>query len=1239
MKFCGQCGNQLGTTCQVCGFVNPANYRFCGQCGSPLVSEPLQLESAGAVAHPALPVSAANAVGSPGVPMFLLEGERRLATVILVDVVGSTDILERIGTEAWVDVMNRVLQILEAEVYRFGGVVDQFRGDGLVAFFGAESAHEDDPERAVLAGMAMHRAIRPFAAELRAQDDIQLQLRVGVNTGEVIVASIGDDRHHSEDTAMGEAIALAARMESAAEPGTVLVSDNTYHLVESRFRWESLGQINVKGIRQPVSVYRPLALRPGAARVQRLEAHDLSALLVGREAEFEQLKSKVEALRVGQGGIVLLMGDTGMSKSSLIAGVRQHVVRDDALLAKADGIESPMGAMVPHSLTWLQGRSRSYAQTSPYSVWLDLLGAWLDVREDEPTTEMCERLKRQVEELWGDQQAEHYPYLATLLSLPLEDPYVERVQHLDAEGRRRQFFETLRSWVEQLAGPRPLALVLEDVHWADTTSLELLEYCLPVCSEHPILWMIVFRQDHALTVSDFKRHVEMEYAQNLTSLTLSPLTEAQSGKMIDRLIGPQVLPTETRALLLSRAEGNPYYIEEFIHALVREGVLIHDAQTGQWHATRTVESLDVPDSLQNLLMARIDRLEPEERRVLQMAAVIGPVFWSNLLQALVCDGTDTQPNTLKECLKVLQQAQLIHEHRQVPDLGVEYVFDSNLIRDAAYDRLLSVQRVSCHRRVAEALERIFGEKVLARYYSLLAFHFAQAGATRKELFYALLAAEEAREVYANIEALEYYDRALQLLQEIESQTSDPSQLYAIRTQRFEVLNGRLVVHYLMGNPTASWADAEALLPLAHQLADDPVWLIDALLQQPGVGFFRSSEEIIAGMPMAEQALQMSRELGDRRREMQSLTRLASQRYYLNDPTWQDLADHALQLARELGDKRQEAEILTRIGSVYASSDPARSMEYLEAAQPIIRDLDDKMAELHLLEVIGTQLESSDDYYRRLTECHEIELQISREIGHRPLEGKALMFCGQIRGIYLGDYEGGLALLEEALRVWKGMPTELFPLLRIAQIQVEQGRYEEAESNLTRARQVSEPHAEDLGQAGLNLVSTIFLNAKAEDDGLRESLALTSRAFTMSAENPQLSLQYQMVAKCKATAAHLKLAEITADEGVRRDHVRRALETSQVAVDIYSSFGFVRPVECVSEEVLFRHSLALKANGRNEGAARYLRRAHDEVLRKHALIPSDSRFHDTYLRNISLHREIKAAFESGQGFVDSEGDGT
>jgi class 3 adenylate cyclase/tetratricopeptide (TPR) repeat protein len=1233
-------------------------------------------------------------------PPLSLEGERRVATIVIADVKGSTDLIEQVGTERWVEIMNRVLQILETEVYRYGGEVDQFRGDGLVAFFGASAAHEDDPERAVLAAMSMQESLKAYAAELMATPTpiggvsdpyppIHLQLRVGVNTGEVIAASIGNRRQHREDTAMGGAIALAARMEAAAEPGTVLVSENTYRLVPMQFEWEPLGKIKVKGIRQPVSVYRPLAPRLDAERHQ---GYDLAVPLIGRDTEFHVLKGCVEDLLKGRGGIVMVTGDRGIGKSYLMYEVRHHFARQNAVVSKAteaactlnedrenvDGVAFPNPeeagddpsdgddrinpednadvaevATSTQNLTWIRGRCYSYGQSWPYTMWLSLLQNWLGVRpEEHKEEETRNRLKAECEDLWGDEMGEYYPYLATFLSLPLEKASSDRIKHLSAEGLRQRFFLTIRSWIEALVKHRgPLVLSLTDMHWANSTSLDLLKYCLPLCDQIPLLWVFVFRleahrlEDQQLAPSpvwEFRHYVETEYPHRLTNLPIPPLTKTQSGEFIDRLIGPGTLPEETRAFIIDKAEGNPYYIKELIHSLINQGVLVREGKSegagsaesqlacDGWRVTRAVTSLDLPESLQSLLTSRIDHLAPEERQVLQMAAVIGPVFWSNVLQALASHAASPiASRTLREHLTTLQRVQLIRERGQVSELGMEYVFKSSLIRDAAYEGLLSAQRSAYHLQVAEYLESHFDMETLAPYYGVLAYHYRQGGEPGKELFYTLQAAEQARKIYANAEALEHYTHALELLDEMEEQAQDEDRRYVVRTQRFEVLDGRREVHSLLGNFSDARRDAEALLPLARQLEDDAIWLIDALLQQPGVGWWRYRDEIIDGIPLAEEALGLARELGDRHREMRCLTAIAEQRANLNDPTWPAVADRALELARELGDRNAEVNILIGLGRIYAFSEPERSMDYLEAALPIVQALDDKQSELNLLELIGTQLESNDDYFRRLRE-HRKQLQLSREIGNRPAEAEALMFCGQVQGIYLGDYEGGLALLKEGRRIIAGLGGELYFLLRIAQIQTLQAKYEDALQTLEHARRLDSP-LHDMGRIGLNLVSAILYNAIGDEAHLRMALDLANESRAITLETPQITQQYDMVAACEATAAHLGLA--MGLTGQSDHHYQQALSDSQTAVDIYEEFGFMRPIECISEEIYYRHSLALAASGQTEASARCLEHAYEEIMRKHAMIPEDSDFRRTYLENIPIHQEILATYAASTMHLD------
>jgi len=804
MSFCGMCGTRLAIVCPGCSFANPPDYRFCGACGQPLsattegppaterpvrrqgespIVVPTGLSLAGVASAESTEPFGQATIGpgrkaaEPRVEAVQLWGERRTATVILADVRGSTDLMERMGTEAWVAMMNRIFHLLESEIYRYGGVVDQFRGDGLVAFFGARAAHEDDPERAVLAALAMQASVAGHAGDLDETEGLELRLRVGVNTGEVIVANIGDRARHSEDTAMGEAIALAARMEQAAEPGTVLVSENTYHLIESQFEWQPLGEIGVKGIARPVAVYRPLEPRPIALRSLRLESLGLSPVLVGREEELDAILARVHELRQRRGSIVFLTGDEGMGKSYLVSRVRQQVLREDALL-----VETKDAGIGRRRVTWLQGRCRSYEQAWPYSMWIDLLEHALGT-QDVPMQESAERLRSECERLWGGAVQEHYPYLAALLSLPLEAALAEQIAQQDAEGVRQRSFGAVRSWVEAMAREGPLVLAFDDVYWADSTSLQLLEYCLSVCDQHPVLFLIMFRARRESAIWAFQQRVERQYPHRLETLVLEPLSPLESAEMIEELVGAGTLPAEARDQIATRAEGNPYYIEEIIRSLIRGDVLVQAGGESRWCLARDIEEVDLPDTLRSLLSARIDDLSAAERHTLQAAALVGNVFWRNVLEEVVGSEVD-----LGACLTGLQRAQLIGERGQVTDLGMEYVFRSGLLRELARDSLLSRQRAIYARKAADYMAQLFGGDVLARYYDAVAQLYHAAGERRRELFYTLSAAEHAQGIYANEEARALYERALELIDELEAEGEDPAST-VLQVWRMESLKG------------------------------------------------------------------------------------------------------------------------------------------------------------------------------------------------------------------------------------------------------------------------------------------------------------------------------------------------------------------------------------------------------------------------------------------------------------------
>jgi class 3 adenylate cyclase/predicted ATPase/tetratricopeptide (TPR) repeat protein len=1218
MRFCGMCSAALSRACQSCGFANPAGFKFCGMCGVALGNETAPSIPDPPVPTPVNPLSVMpeNTQLARGPVEIPLEGERRVATVLITDLTGSSTLLEQMGTEAWVTLMNRILRLLEAEVTRFGGHVDQFRGDGMLAFFGAQSAHEDDPERAVLAALSMQKRFTKYIEHNCKPECQSLRLRIGVSSGEIILTNLGDSQRH-EETGMGMTVAMAARMEQSAEPGTVLVSESTYRLCKPQFDWQPLGEITVKGISQPIAIYRPLIPITSEYGGNGPYYAGYATSLVLRDHEFQQLRQTIESLHDGVGGITVVSGDRGMGKSLLVNEMYGYFVRQNALLTEA-GEER----MSRPALTWLRTHCRSYDRDMPHSAWLEMMRNWLEAGTEEPAEEARDRLRSRCEHLWGEQMGEYYPYLATFLNLPLEEDFKDRVKHLDAEGIRAQFFFVIRSWVEALVKQGPLILMFSDMHWADVSTIDFLKYCLPVCDDLPVLWLFTLRPDRTSPAWGLRYSFETDFPHRLTVIQLNPLTEDQSADFINHQIGAHTLPEETQALVIRYAVGNPYYIEELLHSLAMQKVLVQDEYTGEWKATRVVTSLDLPESLHSLLLAHIDGLSAEEQVVLQIAAIIGPDFWYNVLQGLL--GVQTP---LKAHLAALQRAQMIRERGLVPELGMLYSFKTTLIRDAAYESLLTEQREAYHLQVAAYFENHFDPELLAQHYSLLAYQYRSAGRPQQELEYVIRSAQQAQGMYANYEALKLYTRALELLDHLADSSDSEDERQGIYKTRFEVLQGRREVLAITGDQAAAEKDSYEMLELARY-TDSAHRLIDALLSQPQVTAWKNKDECNAGIPIAQEALELARQSGDKLREMRSLQVIARQYMYIRNPQWQSIGEEALLLARELNDRQAEARILISLGTAYSWSDqPQRGTEYLALALPLCQEMDDKTSEVNLLHQMGLQLERQGDYYRVLKEYQEKRLRISRKIGYRAGEVSALISCGQIQSIYLGDHEGGIAWLEEARRSTQTQYDELQAVLRIIMIQIAQGQYQTALQKLSGVSILNTEEMFHNIHAGALLVSAIVHNTFSDNEThLRNVLEKTAELDEMLLTNSLISRQYAIASASQASAAHYSLTALQANETDRREHTQAALEASQRALDIYSTFGYLQIIECTSEEVYYRHSRALAANGKREEAMQALQRAHEQMMCKYKLIPEDSPFRRTYLENIPLHRDIRAAYQ-------------
>lgn len=1226
-RYCGRCGQIISKRCPSCDAPNPLDYAYCGNCGAALnipTNRFGRIEPSATYSY--FPASSSAFVVNPpsgqvqrSQAEMVLRGERRVATVLVADVKKSMDLLSNLGTETWVELMRMLLQVMEAQIYRYGGQVDQFRGDGLVAFFGARDAHEDDPERAILAALAMQEGFERYKHEFEQITNPQdLKLRVGIHTDELIVAQVGTEGLHREDTAMGEAIALAARLESVAEPGTVLVSEAIYNLVTGKFHWIDLDEIKIKGMSGPIHVYRPLALRSDEEILKDMQTYIHSAPLIGRYEEYELMRQKVDNVLGGRGEIVLLIGERGLGKSFLVQQVHKDLtirkrVFDtyDALRKYRSESSEPDGKNV----LWLRGWSNSYEQPSPLFMWRILIKSWLGLDPDETVEDILSRLNTYCKDLWPDRYQEFIPMFASILSLPAEF-FESELNSLDAQGYQGKLFYTIREWLKKLSHIVPIIISFGSVQWANDVSIDLLRDVISLSEDQAILWFIVYRPDRSSPVWGLQHYLETEYPHRLTTIALELFTKEESQALIEHILQPNKLDHETMDIIVRRTEGNPYFIRELVNSLVNDGTLEKDENTDFWHLTSSITAADLPESLQSLFLARIDKLTQADRLILQIASVIGFVFWESVIMDITPEEID-----VGEGLNNLEKEDLIEERGVYSELGVVYQFSSTLIQDVTYESILSSQRKKLHAEIGELLQTFeFNQEITP---NLLAYHFQMAGNLQLELFYRIKAAEESRDIFANKEAYQEYSRALEILDAYENNPEMECD-QAILTLRFEVVKGRIEILYHLGRVNEAHREARRLLEIADQIEDDPVWRIDALLMQPGINYVQTQEMLHEGIPQAEEALRLSKEIGDPYREMLSLAAIAGHRFLMNDPGWQELGDRAIVIADDLGDKKTKVELLLGLAGAYGMDKLEEGLELVKQAVPIAQEINYKGAQVELLYWLGTEYERKGDYHTLLKDYEEKRLQLARDLGWRLVEARSMMFVGQIKGLYLGDYKDGLHELKKAEKLWQDVDQRLlFVYLREAQIYANLGLYKEARRYLSLTEPLTIGFVQSLARVGYELVNAILHLKIGTLDSLMRVLEHTHEVLHVVEEENLVSRQYRMAAACKASQAQIRIARKfreSNDLSGYEHYKKKAVESSGLALDTYRDFGFTQIVEAVSEEILYYHGLALKENDTIEVGEDFLRQAHEEVIRKFNLIPEGSPYRKTFM-STELHQKI------------------
>ena len=904
------------------------------------------------------------------------EGERRTVTIVQAKVGGSESLLVRVGAEDWAATVSQLLRAIGIEIRRYGGEVDHYDENGFVAFFGAQAAHEDDPERGVLAALATQQAfgaqLTHLTDEVASLDD--LSLRIGVHTGEVIVTVVEGSGGAGHRMVIGDVFSSANRLLAQAASGEVRVSEETYRLVEPLFKWAS--QDSTGG-------HTPLAHKLHTGKGRGLPG--MYSDLVGRQRELGILQDAVTRLQSGVGGIVTLVGEAGIGKSRLVAEVRDAA-----------------------DLLWVEGHCLSYGETIAYGLWQDVLRALLGVTMDTPPAITDHALRAHVRALDAERFEASYAYLGRLLALPLPPDAQAMIAQMDAGNLQSGIFYAVERFLESAAQRQPLVIVCEDLHWADPTSLALLERLLALTDRVPLLFICVFRPRREHGCWHVRETALRTYPHRHIGVQLEPLTIAEGEMLVTNLLlslpGPddrkpvEGLPETLKKHILSRGGGNPFYVEEILRALIRSGAIVCHESSCRWETEQKVEEIGIPETLYGVLRSRIDQLPAGARHVLHLASVIGRIFPRPLLADIA------ERDGLDEHLVTLQREQMIRERARLPE--AEFIFQHQLTLEVAYDGLLTRVRRVLHRRVAQAVERLYPGGVEEQL-GLLAYHWEQAGETEQAVSYLRRAGEQAAAQYANAEAVDYLSRALTLLPH-----DDLPGQYAL-------LCLREAVYFLQGVREAQREDLSQLKEIAAAMDDGGR---EAARRRAEVALREVSHFYHAGnqaplFDAARKAVRLAQAAGDASLEAEGHLQLGS--VLFNSWDLDGGREHwkkALAFVRAVGNRPLEAQVLRELGlAVFEIGRFDEARNYLEQNLQIHRESGNRLEEGKALNALALIVMGLHDLAQAKAHA-ENGLQLCRLTGNRYDEAWALCMLGEIQS-RLGQYDEGVRRLQEALRLF------------------------------------------------------------------------------------------------------------------------------------------------------------------------------------------------------------------------------
>ncbi|MEN8202411.1 MAG: AAA family ATPase, partial [Bacteroidota bacterium] len=668
------------------------------------------------------------------------EAERRTVTMLHAEISAYDEMLAGMVHEELASIMNRCFEIFGSAIKKHQGTIYRTGSSDIIALFGIPEAHENSPKHAINAAIEMRNRVHRLSEDENLQ--ALLSTRIGINTGTVIADSLMIDEKR-EYTLLGDPVKRVSQLKDHAEAGKILTGSLTHRQTRSDFDFKPLKAVTLKGQNKSFPVYELLSTEEQIYRPAISQERSVYSEMVGRDKELDKLQYHLVKLINGEGSIVNIIGEAGLGKSRLMAELR-----------KKDEIRR---------VTLIEGRAISIGRNLSFHPIIDIVKRFAEINEADSESEALQKLENMVHHIDSQSEAELLPFIATLLGMNLSGAYAERIKGIQGEALEKLILKNFRELLHKAAEQKPLVFVIEDLHWADLSSIGLLESIFRLAEKSRILFINVFRPNYAETGDRIRETIKNRYSQLYTEITLEVLNEEQTEELLLNLLKIKSFPPKLASTIKSRVEGNPFFIEELVRYFIDEGIV--KISDGKFQVSRKVESVVIPETIHGVLMTRIDKLDEEIRSIVKLASVIGRNFFHRIM-AEVASGT----GGLNEKLSYLKEIQLIMEHRRMEEL--EYLFKHALVQQTTYETILVNQRKTMHLNVARAFETVFSGR-LQDFYDILAYHFSQAEELDRAEHYLILAGERALSSSASIEALHYYKEALAIYKEKYGASADP----------------------------------------------------------------------------------------------------------------------------------------------------------------------------------------------------------------------------------------------------------------------------------------------------------------------------------------------------------------------------------------------------------------------------------------------------------------------------------